>query len=178
MKPASRYSSDVQNPILAVKTGYGAGQFEADVAFKSVIVYDGIAAGKRAVRILAEAVKGGDAEEDFFPRLWSFSLIADQMWAEMAAKEAIDADVVVISADEPLSKSVLAWVETVIEEKRGVEGAIVISRNHASETKADDPAWETIEQAALRASLAFFDSWPSGQIYRMPEKPVWAVCSE
>lgn len=76
-------------------------------ALRVVIAYNDVAAGKRAMRVLADLGKGLGEDIEFQPLPWSFDLLADMDWREVAAHDAVKADILIIatSSTNPLPSS-------------------------------------------------------------------------
>ena len=136
-------------------------------ALQVVIAYDDIAAGGRAMRVLADLGEGlGDAIE-FQPIPWSFDLLADVDWREMAATDAVNADILIIgtSSTNPLPLAVQRWVETAIAQKRGTDAAVVaLFGLEENPDRAGSSRLEAIQAVARQAGLDFFAPAPHHEL--------------
>ena len=96
-------------------------------ALRVVIAYNDVAVGKRAMRVLADLGKGLGEDIEFHPLPWSFDLLADMNWREVAAHDAVKADILIIatSSTNPLPSAVERWAKATISQKRGTAAAVV-----------------------------------------------------
>jgi hypothetical protein len=136
---------------------------DLDQALRVVIAYDEIGAGRRAMDVLADVAKRLGNDIEFQPLPWSFDLLADLDWREVAASEAINADILIISTSSanPLPPAVGRWAEAAISEKQGTHAAVVAL--FGSEENPDglgSSRLEAIQTAAQRAGLDFFAPTP------------------
>ncbi len=124
-----------------------------------VIIYNGIIAGKRALRVMSELARNMGETIELQPSPWSFDLLADAGWAEMAADDAAHADILIIATHctHPLPAAVGRWTESAIRRKQGTAAAVVAL--FGPEGNPDGPdsfRLEAIQTAASRADLEFF----------------------
>ncbi|MEQ2010087.1 MAG: hypothetical protein ABMA26_25165 [Limisphaerales bacterium] len=138
---------------------YTAAPPEAVQALRVVIAYNEMAAGKRAIRVMTDLGKSLGEAVEFHPLPWSFDLLSDTDWGEVAANDAIKADILIIatSSEQPLPTVVERWATDAISKKRGTPAAVVAL--FGPEEKPDGRSssrMEAIRAAAHRAELAFF----------------------
>lgn len=132
---------------------------DADHPVRVVIAYNEMAAGKRAIRVMTDLGKSLGEAIEFHPLPWSFDLLADTDWGEVAANDAIKADILILatSSEQPLPTVVECWATDAISRKRGTPAAVVAL--FGPEEKPDgrgSSRLEAIRAAAHRAELAFF----------------------
>jgi hypothetical protein len=128
-------------------------------AVQVFIAYDDLAAGVRAMHVLADLGKGlGDAIE-FRPTPWSFELLINSHWRESAAGAALQADILMIatSCTRLSSAAVHQWIETILHRKRGMDSAIVaLFGSDKGPDVSGSSCLSAIRTAAQTAGLAFF----------------------
>lgn len=160
----------MNNVIIADDTGLAT---EGET-LRAVIAYGGIEAGKRAMQLLGGIANGLGTGEDLHPVPWSFNLLREGEWREAAAYDAVRADVLVIAAGEKLPSDIADWVLEVIDQKRGMSGAVVLLEYGSGHLD-----WSEIEGHALRAGLACFtahDVPTSRNPSDMFEGSEWEAC--
>ena len=127
--------------------------------FNVVIAYKDLTAGKRAMRVLADLGKGVGDDIEFRPFLWSFDLLTDLNWRDVAASDAIKADMLIIATSDTnsLPPAVERWVETILSRKRGTDTAVVaLFGTEENPDETGSPRLEIIQTATHRAGLDFF----------------------
>ena len=132
-----------------------------------VIAYNDLAAGKRAMRVLADLGKRLGDDIEFQPLPWSFDLLADMDWREVAAHDACNADILIISTSSasPLPPAVGQWAEAAISQKRGTAAAVVaLFGSDENPDGAGSSRLEAIRTAAQRAGLDFFAPAPRHEL--------------
>lgn len=132
-----------------------------------VIAYHDLAAGLQAMRVLAGLARGFGEDLEFEPLPWSFDLLDDQNWSEVAASDVIQADILIIatSGPRPLPPAVVQWAEAAIRQKQGTAAAVVAL--FSSEEKDNEPGssrFAAIQAAARQAGLAFFTPTPHHEV--------------
>ena len=131
----------------------------AQLPITVVVAYDDLAAGKRAMRVLAEVARAVGDDLEFQPIPWSFNLLADRDWREVAASEMVKADMLIIatSGQRSLPSEVGRWTEAAIQQKRGRPAAVVaLFGPEDNPDPAGSPRLEYIQRAAREAGLQFF----------------------
>ena len=136
-------------------------------ALRVVIAYNDVAAGKRAMRVLADLGKGLGDDIEFQPLPWSFDLLADMDWREVAAHDACNADILIIatSSASPLPPAVGRWAEAAISQKHGTAAAVVaLFGSDENPDGAGSCRLEAIQTAARPAGLDFFAPAPHHEL--------------
>ena len=129
-----------------------------------VIAYEDFSAGKHAMHVLADLCKGLSEDITFRQLLWSFDLLKDPVWNDLAAREGSDADILIIttSSANPLNPFIEQWVEDVISRKKGTAAAVVALFGCAEDPDAPGSSrLESIRTAAKLAGLDFFAPAPA-----------------
>jgi hypothetical protein len=140
---------------------------DTNQALRVVIAYNDLAAGKRAMRLLADLGKALGDEIEFQPFQWPFDLLADVDWGEEAARDAANADILIITTNSasPLPPAVGRWAEAAIRDKQGTQAAVVAL--FGSEENPDgvgSSRLESIQMAAQLAGLDFFAPTPRHEL--------------
>ncbi len=135
---------------------------QSPLTLNVLIVYDDIAAGKRAVRVMGELGKGLGEDIEFIPLPWRFDLLADTEWRNMAARDAASAAILVIAtdADKPIPPDIGSWFVETIHLKRGTMTAVVALLEPPG-NPGFPPALQSVEDAARQAGLSFFAPPPA-----------------
>jgi len=140
---------------------------DVEQSLRVVIAYNDVAAGKRAMRVMANLrQRFGDAIA-FRLLPWSFDLLTDTGWSEAAARDADEADMLFIatSSIHPLPFAIEQWVETAISRKRGTAAAVIaLFGPKENPDRAGSPRLETIQAAVHRAGLDFFAPVPRHEL--------------
>lgn len=132
-----------------------------------VIAYDDLAAGKRAMRVMADLGQGLGDDLDFHPLPWSFDLLGDVDWREVAASDAVNADILIIAMNSAgtLPPAVERWVATTIAQMRGTNAAVVaLFGSEENPDGAGSARLEAIQAAARLAGLEFFAPAPPHEL--------------
>ena len=136
-------------------------------SLRVVIAYNDIVAGKRAMRVLGDLGKRLGDEIEFQPLPWSFDLLADVNWREVAASDAVKADILIIATSDsnPLPSAVGQWAEAAISQKRGTSAAVVaLFGSEENPDRAGSFRLEAIQTAARQAGLDFFAPVPRDEL--------------
>ncbi len=129
------------------------------MALRIVIAYNDIAAGKRAMEMLGRLANRFGGGIEFQPIPWSFDLLMDDDWRDVAAGDAVRADILVVATSDyaPLPAGVSEWLESAIDHRRGATTALVAlfgPPGHSDEPGS--PRLAPLEKAAREAGLDFF----------------------
>ena len=149
------------------ETNLDADSTDTESALRVVIAYNDVAAGKRAMRVLADLGKGLGDDIEFQPFPWSFDLLADMDWREAAARDACNADILIIatSSASPLPPAVERWAKAAISQKRGTATAVVaLFGSDENPDGAGSCRLEAIQTAARQAGLDFFAPAPHHEL--------------
>ena len=135
--------------------------------FRVVIAYNDVDAGKRAMRVLSHLSESFGDEIAFHPLPWSFDLLMDVNWREVAASDAVDADILIVATDSPgaLPPAVGRWAESAIDQKRGTHAAVVaLFGPEENPDRTGSSRLDSIQTAAEQAGLDFFAPAPRHEL--------------
>src|SRR3954452_20708038 len=92
---------------------------EANTTFNVVIAYEDFETGKKAKGTYDFLVQNLGPECDFENQMWKFDVLGIPKLMELAAKDAANADIVIISchSGSHLPEEVVSWMELWIEQK-------------------------------------------------------------
>jgi hypothetical protein len=99
----------------------------AEPPLKVIIVYNNVAAGHRAMGVLLKLAANATERLKVAPILYRFELLDDPHWREVAASDAADCDMIILStsvADE-LPESINAWAKESLASRSGASIALL-----------------------------------------------------
>ena len=98
---------------------FGYSELESNPAFNVLIAYDDFEAGKHAKQIYDFLVENLGEECEFANQMWKFDVLGVPKLREMAAHDASEADIIIISchAAGDLSKGFKGWTELWLQKK-------------------------------------------------------------
>ena len=135
-------------------------------SLRVVIAYQDVSAGQRAMRVLTDLARGFGEDLEFEPLPWSFHLLAQVDWREVAALDAVRADILIIATSNtrPLPAEIEQWAADAIGQKQGTVAAVVAlfgpEENYDDPDEAGPSRFASIQLAARQAGLAFFTPAP------------------
>jgi len=126
---------------------FGRSDLETNPAFNVLIAYDDFEAGKRAKRTYDFLVENLGGECEFANQMWKFDVLGIPKLREMAASDASEADIIMVSchAAGELPDELKAWVEIWLGVKCKAIAMVVL---------LDCPFGWTAEAQSTRAYLA------------------------
>jgi hypothetical protein len=121
-------------------------------SIKIVIAYDNAATALRAEAIYERLAQRLGDDFDFEQRLWRFDVLEEETLRAEAAKDAADADIVIVATkdDHQLPEGVQSWLESSLQQHAG-GAALVALLEHAS-----PPVQPYLEDVARRGGMDFF----------------------
>jgi hypothetical protein len=121
-------------------------------SIKIVIAYDNAATARRAEAIYERLARRLGDDFDFEQRLWRFDVLEQEAVRAEAAKDAADADIVIVAtnADQQLPAGVQSWLESSLQQHAG-GAALVALLEHPS-----PPVQPYLEDVARRGGMDFF----------------------
>jgi hypothetical protein len=140
---------------------------ETKPTLRVVIAYDAVAAGQRALRMVTHLAKsqGDDLELELLP--WSFDLLADEVWREVVAIDALHADILIIAthSDQPLPPAIGRWAEDAIRRKHGTSTAVVaLFGPEENPDGVGSVRLRAMQQVVREAGLDFFAPSPRHEL--------------
>ncbi len=123
------------------------------------IAYDDVHAGQHAMRTIKNVERRLDWPETWHPSLWRFDLLEDPDGRVLATADALQADLIVISASSrrDLPASLQDWINACLTQKRGTAAAVVAMLGpEDNPDEPDSPRIQFIKSAAKEAGLDFF----------------------
>jgi hypothetical protein len=135
---------------------------DVDSSFNVVIAYEDFETGKHGKKTYDFLVQNLGEECRFDNQMWKFDVLAVPKLREMAAKDAVAADIIIISAhgQSELPMEVKSWMELWLSEKTN---AIAIVGLFDLEAYEDNAARTYLAEVAQRAGIEFFAQpgpWP------------------
>lgn len=144
---------------IASRIGLEMNPSETNLPLRVVIAYGDLAAGKRAMGLIAnlEYTVGCDFQLHVQP--WSFDLLADSNWREVALVEVINSDILIIttSSSNAIPLDVREWVGSALSRKGGTHAAVVaLVGTEEDRGGPDSTLYRYIQTVARQAGLDFF----------------------
>lgn len=135
----------------------GSSDLEADPVFNVVIVYEDFAAGKHAKETFDFLVSNLGHQCRFSNQMWKFDVLALPKLREMAAKDALAADIIIISChgNHNLSSDVKAWINSWLYEQNNAI-ALVALFSDANPNGESQHIRAYLAEVASRAQMEFF----------------------
>jgi hypothetical protein len=86
---------------------------------KIILLYDDVAAGRRAMTAAVKLAAGLEFESEPRHSVWRFDLLEDETWHAAATREAVDAEIIIVSTSQPnaLPDTVNQWIEDCLAQK-------------------------------------------------------------
>jgi hypothetical protein len=123
-----------------------------------LMMYDDLSAGNRAMRLLDSLQHHCGREMTFQSDMWKFDTLRAPSIAKLAAQDAGNADVIIVSAhgSEELPEEVKAWFNLWAGQRISHPTTLVALLDHAPGLLPEfDPAQSYLEQTARQAGLNF-----------------------
>jgi hypothetical protein len=137
-------------------------ELEGRSSFKAVIAYEDFETGKHAKRVYDFLTQHLGADCEFSSQMWKFDVLSIPKLREIASKDALDADILMISSrgGKDLAGGAKAWIESWLEKGTC---AIALVALFNSELHENQPIRAYLAEVARRGGLEFFaqpDHWP------------------
>lgn len=139
-----------------------------------VILYDNVEAGKRAMSVLTDLSKGIRDHMEVKPFPWSFELLTERCWREVAEEDVLLADILIIASIHApsLPTAVEQWTQAMVSQKKGTDAAVVaLFDMEGFWAQGNAARVEALRVAAHQAGLAFFASGISHRLDSFWEQP-------
>jgi hypothetical protein len=137
--------------------------------FRTVILYEDLATGTRAKRTLDQLAPQFGAPSALDCQLWSFNVLADAQSWEEASAEAVQADLVILSAhaSSAVPGPVRNWIYTWLSAHHSPPAALAVTFDDCVECertrRAASPVCAAFRQAASLSRLDFVCTRPAWQ---------------
>ena len=151
--------------VLCSPTLRGASDLDANPTFNVVIVYEDFETGKHAKRTYDFLVENLGRECQFSNQMWKFDVLSISKLREMAVKDAVQADVIIISSHggDELPEPVKAWIESWLAERGTAMALVALFECSQDDWPRTRPIRAYLEGIAGRGGMEFFsqsDGWP------------------
>jgi hypothetical protein len=115
----------------AFHTPLGSSDMEVDPVFNVVIAYEDFDTGKHAKETYDFLVRGLGRECRFVNQMWKFDILGIPKLREMAVKDALVADIIIISCHgaHDLSSDVKAWMNAWVENQTDAIALVALFGN-------------------------------------------------
>jgi hypothetical protein len=156
-------------PLLSEK-----GHRKSKQQFTVVIAYSDVETARRGKEVHDRLLQDLGDECSFKLHLWKFDVLNDPALRALATKDAIDANILIISTNNnrELPKAVRSWVSSSLKQKEDFPAALIALLE--GEEKSDaSPVGKFLREQAEEHHLDFFSSNPhhSGARSIQPEQP-------
>jgi hypothetical protein len=136
---------------------------ETRATLNVVIAYDDVAAGQHAMRILGDVADNFGGDIELRPQLWAFRFLETPDWRALAAKDVLNADMLIISTSSEieLPTAVRSWYNSCLAQRCGANLAVIALLGRPD--KLDEPysaRCQFIKHAASERSCDFFAPAP------------------
>jgi hypothetical protein len=125
---------------------------------KVLMMYEDLAAGNRAMRVFDSLMQHCGKEISFHTDMWKFDTLRCASISELAAQDARNADIIIISAhgSEELPEELKSWFGHWTNPRSVHPTALVALLDHAAGFLPEfDPAQKYLEQIARQAGMDF-----------------------
>lgn len=139
---------------------------ETPPPFNVVIVYEDFAAGKHAKETYDYLVHQLGRDFDFTNQMWKFDVLGNSKMNELAVKDAIMADLIIISTHgkDELPAEVKSWIEHWVTLKSNAMALVYLVDQPSIQEAPEAAATRSyLQDAARRAGIGFFaqpNDWP------------------
>ena len=141
----------------AFHTPIGSSDLESEPAFNVVIAYEDFDTGKHAKETFDFLVSNLGHECKFSNQMWKFDVLGIPKLREMAARDALAADIIIISChgNHNLSSEVRAWINSwLYEQNNAIALVALFSDPNAYEENENIRVY--LAEVAKRARMEFF----------------------
>jgi hypothetical protein len=141
----------------AFRPPIGSSDLEADPTFNVLIAYEDFETGKHAKETYDFLVSNLRHECQFSNQMWKFDVLGIPKLREMAAKDALTADIIIISchATHDLSADVKAWFNSWIDEQSNAIALVALFFD-TSASSDNHNMHAYLANVAKRARMEFF----------------------
>ena len=148
---------------------FGYSDLETNPAFNVLIAYDDFEAGKHAKKIYDFLVENLGEECEFANQMWKFDVLGIPKLGEMAATDANEADIVIISchAGGELAEPFKSWLELWVRNKPRAIAMVALLDSPFGWTAELQNTRAELAEVARRGGMEFFCE-ADGTMHRQP----------
>ncbi len=152
--------------VLSSSTLLGTSDLDVNPTFNVVIAYEDFDTGKHAKKTYDFLVESLGRECRFTNQMWKFDVLSIPKLREMAAKDAVMADIIIISCHggDELPEFVQAWIESWVAEKDSAHALVALFDCPHEDFLKTRQIRAYLADVAEKAGMEFFaqpDDWPS-----------------
>ena len=152
--------------VLSSSTLLGTSDLDVNPTFNVVIAYEDFDTGKHAKKTYDFLVESLGRECRFTNQMWKFERPEHPQAPEMAAKDAVMADIIIISCHggDELPEFVQAWIESWVAEKDSAHALVALLHCPHEDFLKTRQIRAYLADVAEKAGMEFFaqpDDWPS-----------------
>ena len=138
--------------------------------FNILIAYEDFECGKQAKATYDFLVENLDADCQFTNTMWKFDVLGISKLREMAAKDATNADIVIIACKghHRLPGEVKAWFESWLEEKTNAIALVALFDSPELDAEQVEATRDYLASVAQRGRMEFFMQ-PNNQFFVKPK---------
>jgi len=146
-------------------------------SFKVVMVFEDFATGVRAKATMDRVLETLEAHFPFEIKFWRFDLLELEQFRELAATEAADADMVIVSAHggPQIPDGFKSWLELWLNRHLSRECALVELLDSQGEGSRPWPIDSLLRIVARKAHLEFFSHNVGPRVEEAMLEPYWDV---
>jgi len=143
----------------------GAAAVEANVGFNVAIAYEDFETGKYAKKTYDFLIANLDQDCQVNNQMWKFEVLGIPKLREMAAKDASNADIIIVSSrgGDDLPPAVKSWIELWLAQKTSAMALVALFDCPLSLAFQTRPIRAYLADVARRGVMEFFaqpDDWP------------------
>jgi len=125
--------------------------------FQVLVVYEDFAAGRRANETCSFLMSQLGDEFEFTSRMWKFEMLRNPKLTQIAAGEALEADVIIVAAcgSSPLPDEVTSWIDHWLPLRREGAGALIALIEGTVNPRQGPSAYDYLQKVATAAKMDF-----------------------
>ena len=139
-------------------------ELDAKPTLNVVIAYEDFESGKHAKGVYDFLLEQLGSEFHFLNQMWKFDVLSIPKLKEMAAKDVIMADIIILSSrGGELPVDVKSWIESWITLDSNLMAMVALFTDRSADARETNAAREYLAAAAKHGRLEFFaqpDHWP------------------
>ena len=149
---------------ISIHWRLGADEAEIPDGLRTVILYEDLSAGERALRVISRLEETLNSAVDLQPALWRFDCLGEPALAELAFADSEDAGLIVIATGRSNSLPLQArkWLKACLQKRQDKNLAMVALLN--SDGGSDGKILQFLDQAAREADLPVFRAFAQRSI--------------